>query len=104
MLLDDIRIPEIGYSTDLEVDDGGWEADGFVRIQNVLPQTFNLALILNGNQTEVQKIPLPPDNHIEVPITFGQGVDEIILMVAGTARHTRQTAPYQVTILSPAVK
>ena len=38
--LDDIRIDAINYFTDFEADDGGWLGEGFVRIQNVLPQSF----------------------------------------------------------------
>jgi hypothetical protein len=33
----------VNYSTDFEADDGGWTAVGFVRVNNVLPQTFRLA-------------------------------------------------------------
>ena len=32
LLLDTLSIPEIGYSSDFESDDGGWTAEGFVRI------------------------------------------------------------------------
>ncbi len=45
MLIDDIAIPEIGYSADFEKDDGGWKAAGFARVQNVLPQDFRLTLL-----------------------------------------------------------
>lgn len=65
-LLDDLVIPEIGYRTDFEADDGGWQAAGFVRIQNSLPQTFRLALILKGdNGTRVTIIPIHPDQTAE---------------------------------------
>jgi hypothetical protein len=30
ILVDDISIPEIDYSSDFENDDSGWQADGFV--------------------------------------------------------------------------
>ena len=99
LLVDDISIPEIGYSTDFEQDDGGWEAAGFVRIQNALPQIYSLALIRLGNQTEVELITLPADNRIEIPISLGGEVDELVLVVSGLTRHTRQKAPYQITIL-----
>jgi len=36
--IDDVRIPEIGYVSDFELDDGGWEAEGWIRMDNVLPQ------------------------------------------------------------------
>jgi bacillopeptidase F (M6 metalloprotease family) len=44
-LLDDVRLDAINYSTDFEKDDGGWTSAGFVRVENILPQTFRLALI-----------------------------------------------------------
>jgi hypothetical protein len=97
-LLDDIAIPETGYASDFEVDDGGWQAAGFVRIQNALPQTFRLAMITQGETTQVQHIALSPDNSAEIPLKFGEGVDQAILVVAGTTRYTRLPAAYQFRI------
>jgi hypothetical protein len=94
-LLDDVSIAEAGYASDFETDNGGWEAAGFVRIQNILPQTFRLALITRGAETQVQYIPLSPDVSAQVPIEIGDGVNEAILVVTGTARYTRQMAAYQ---------
>ncbi|HEX9596860.1 MAG TPA: hypothetical protein VF982_08285, partial [Anaerolineales bacterium] len=45
LLLDDIGIQEIGYFSDFEEDDGGWAAEGWARVQNVLPQSFSLAVV-----------------------------------------------------------
>lgn len=98
-LLDDVEIPEIGYATDFETDDGGWEAAGFVRIQNLLPQTYRLALILTGsNGTEVQYISLTSDNLAEIPLTLGGDVTEVVIVVSGTTQFTRQKAVYQIEI------
>ena len=94
-LLDDISIPEIGYFSDFENDDGGWDADGWVRIQNVLPQSFQVSLIKQGDMTVVEDIPLTAENTAEIPLEFGNGVDEITLVVSGTTRFTRQTAAYR---------
>jgi hypothetical protein len=95
LLLDDIAIPEIGYFDDFERDSGGWEAAGFVRIQNILPQTYQLALISIGDHTTVEYITLTPDNTAEIPLSLGGDVDEVILVVAGTTRYTRQPAAYR---------
>jgi hypothetical protein len=95
LLLDDISIPEIGYFSDFETDDGGWEADGWVRIQNVLPQTFGVSLIKSGDSTTVEEVQLLADNTAEIPLEFGNGVDEITLVVSGTTRFTRQPAAYR---------
>jgi hypothetical protein len=90
-LLDDISIPEIGYFSDFEQDDGGWAAAGFVRIQNLIPQNFRLSLITLGNTPQVQPIPLSADNTATIPV----GSDDSILVVSGTTRFTRQPATYR---------
>jgi hypothetical protein len=98
-LLDDITIPEIGYFSDFETDDDGWGSAGFVRIQNSLPQTFRLALLEEGDLTEVIYIELGPENGVEIPIHLGGEVDEVVLVVTGTTRFTRQKANYVFQIL-----
>jgi hypothetical protein len=99
MLIDDIAIPEIDYFSDFESDDGGWEAAGFVRIQNVLPQTFRLALVTKrSNGVDVAKIALDDSNYLEIPISIGGNVKEVLLVVSGTTRHTREAAQYQIEI------
>jgi hypothetical protein len=94
-LLDDVSVPEVGYFNDFEADSDDWEAAGFVRIQNVLPQTYRLALISIGDTTTVDYIPLAPDNTADIPISIGNGVDEVIFVVTGTTRYTRQPAAYR---------
>jgi immune inhibitor A len=100
-LLDDFSIPEIGYTTDFESEATGWQAAGWARIQNILPQTYGLALIQVGNTTTVQDITLNPDISADIPFTFGDGVDKIVLVVSGTTRYTRQLAPYRFSVSKP---
>ncbi|RME87141.1 MAG: hypothetical protein D6770_10185 [Anaerolineae bacterium] len=97
-LLDDVSIPEIGYFTDFETDDGGWQGNGFVRVQNILPQTFRLALILEGQKTTVQSIPLSPDQMAEIPLSLGNDVSEAVLVISGTTRFTREPAGYRLEV------
>ncbi|HSO10906.1 MAG TPA: hypothetical protein VLT51_00930 [Anaerolineales bacterium] len=97
LLLDDIRIDAIGYQSDFEADDGGWEAKGFARIDNMLPQTYRLSLILKGNATTVTNIELNPDQTAEIPFSLKAG-EEAILIVAGTTRFTTIPAAYQVEV------
>jgi len=94
-LIDDISIPQIDYFSDFEIDDGGWEAAGFARIQNILPQTYRLALIRVGSETSVEYITLTDDNTVEIPLTFNQDLKEVILVVSGTTRFTRQPTAYR---------
>ncbi len=97
LLVDDIEIPETGYFTDFEDDDGGWVAEGFVRIQNVLPQTFRLALIQYGRPVTVEYVTLDADNQVEIPLELGGSLNEVVLVVSGTTRFTRQPATYRFT-------
>jgi len=98
LLLDDMHVDAIGYSTDFETDDGGWTAAGFVRVENVLPQTFRLALILDHNgQITVQYIEVSADQVADIPLSLQSG-DTATLIVTGTTRFTRGLANYSVEI------
>ena len=97
-LIDDIAIPEINYFTDFEAGNDGWQADGFVRIQNSLPQIFQLSLISIGDKTTITTITLTADNIADIPIILGNDVREVILVVSGLTRFTRQMAGYEFSI------
>lgn len=97
-LLDDIAIPAIGYFEDFENNTGGWEAAGFVRIENSLPQTFRLSLITESRTPTVTYITLTADQTAEIPIRIADDVRAVILVISGTTRHTRQNAIYQLDI------
>jgi hypothetical protein len=98
-MLDDIAITEIGYFTDFESDAGGWENAGWVRVTNQLPQTFRLALISVGDETTVDYLALDDNNELNLAVDIGGEVDEIVLVVVGTTRHTRQRAAYQFEVI-----
>jgi len=97
--VDDVSIPQIHYSTDFEEDDGGWEAQGFVRVENILPQSFRLALIHASQPTQVQYLNLSADNALDVPFEVGGEIKDVVLVVSGTTRFTNQKAAYRFQIL-----
>jgi immune inhibitor A len=99
-LVDDISIPEINYFTDFETTAGSWQASGFARIENSIPQTFRLGLILHTTSgIKVQMIPLTADQSGDIPLTIGEnGIKEAILVITGTTRLTRIMAQYQFSI------
>jgi len=94
-LIDNVSIPAVGYSTDFEKDDGGWEANGFVRIVNVLPQKFRLALIKEKQLPEVEELTLNSDNSLSVPLELKE---DAILIIAATTKYTNQKAGYRLQI------
>jgi len=95
-MVDDVRVDAAGYSSDFEADNGGWVADGFVRVQNILPQTFRLALIQTGDSS-VTMIPVSADQAAEIPVSLKAG-ETAYLVVSGTTRFTREPASYQIEI------
>lgn len=99
LLLDDIEIPQLGYAADFESGEDGWDGAGFVRIKNVLPQTFQLALISKGkNGVQVEVISLRDDQTAEIPLQIGGDVTEVTLVVSGSTRFTRMPADYTIEI------
>jgi len=104
-MIDDITIPETGYSENFEAGDGGWQAAGFARVHNALPQTFRIALIAEvseGYDTTVQIIEVAANNVVDITLDFCltanfscNGIESYTLVVMGSTRFTRQTAAYQ---------
>jgi len=96
LLLDMVEIPEIGYQADFETDEGGWNGEGFVRIENVLPQTFRVSLIQNGNATSVGQYAVFPGEVLSIPVEIER--EGAVLVVSGTTRFTRQEAIYRFAV------
>jgi immune inhibitor A len=98
LLLDDVSIPAVNYSTDFEAGDDGWKGEGFSRIENTLPQTFRLSLILKGSgKTTVENVPVNPDQTANIPVSLQSG-DSAVLILTGTQRFTSQAAGYTIDI------
>lgn len=101
-VLDDIAIPELGYREDFEQGDGGWKAEGFVRVGPVVPQTYRLALVrydASGQAVAVEILSLDAENRLEHTLRIGEG-EAVVLVVTGTAKVTRQPAWYQYEVLA----
>ncbi len=95
LLVDDIALPELDYRADFEQDEGGWEAQGFVRMDNVLPQRFILQLIRQSEAgTTVERVPLDGGNRGQLPVTVAPG-ETVTLVVSGATRFTTESAEYE---------
>lgn len=93
-LLDDISIPAINYSTDFESSDGGWQSQGFVRVDDTLPQQFRVMLINQHGQTSVQTVNLGADQTAELNLDL----TDATLVVSGVTRFTRDSGYYTITV------
>jgi immune inhibitor A len=96
--VDNLSIPEIGWSDDIEMDAGGWVADGFVRVHNRIPQVWRVRAV------EQRK-----DGSIivhDVEITNGAGkltlnfddLKRLVVFVIGETRFTTIPASYSVNV------
>jgi hypothetical protein len=98
LLLDDFSIEAIDYFEDFETDEGGWQAAGFVRLYNRLPQTYRVVLVEQGREIEIRELTLDENNHAEIEVTFDKDNRDAVLIVTATTRHTWQPAAYIVEL------
>lgn len=98
LLLDDVSIPAINYASDFESDDGGWAPSGFVRIQNVLPQTYRVTVIqTHDGKTTVTPMELSDTASGKLNLQI-KGGDRTVVVVSGTTPFTRQKATYSLEV------
>ena len=96
--LDDISIPEIGFYDDAE-SPGQWQARGFYRTNNVLPQKFVVRALVFGTEVQVLDVPISDTGRGEIVAPgLGDSFDEVVLVVAGVSPVTTMLAAYEVTV------
>ena len=73
LCLDDFAIEEIGWADDAE-DDGGWEADGFARVNNLAPEEFLVQIVrkVPGGAAGVTQLLLDSQADGEVRLAGGE--------------------------------
>ena len=96
--VDDITIPELGYSHDAERDER-WIAEGFIRTDNLLPQRFLVQLIELGPNVRVRRMELDEaqTGHLMVQ-GVGREVEKAVLVVSGMSPVTTELANYEYSI------
>ncbi len=96
MLIDDISIPELNYSTDAETGDDGWVAEGWARIENVLPERYLVQMAEYGKTTRVFRL-LGPDDGSQGKWTLNVGGDvtHLVVSVSGLTEFTTEQASVQ---------
>jgi hypothetical protein len=93
--VDDIAVPELGYHTGAEEGDDGWQAAGWLRVTDRIPQEFLVQLITIGATTRVERMPLDKAMHGTMTVAgFGDDVDRAVLVVSALAPATTEQATY----------
>ena len=101
LALDDISIPELNYFHDGEQGDDGWLAEGFVRLDNHLPQTYVVQVIEFWSNGEVTVQPLRLDTQNQGRLTLkdaGGALERAVMVVAALAPVTTNPANYTYSI------
>jgi immune inhibitor A len=97
LVIDDVSIPEIGYQSDFEADGGGWQAAGWVRTDNRLPQQVWVQAVQQiGKQVQVSRWLAPVENHWTLPLA--DGVQQVVIAIAPFAPVTTVPASYTLTV------
>jgi immune inhibitor A len=99
LCLDDISIPELGYHTDVEGGSDGWQAEGWVRITEHVPQGFIVQLITLGEHARVEHIDLDSQMRGTATVAgLGNDADRAVLVVSAVAPTTTELATYSYQI------
>lgn len=96
MLIDDISIPQIGYSTDFEQDDGGWESAGWIRSNNHLQQKWLVQVVQPGRDgVTVQRLDVGPDGRGSLSLSgLGANGNRAYLIISAMTPVTTEKAQY----------
>jgi immune inhibitor A len=97
MLIDDVQIPEIGYSSDFEADNGGWQPQGWIWSDNTLPQQVWVQAVQQvGNENVITRWLAPADEAWTLPLRAN--VDQVMLAISPFAPVTTVAMPYILTV------
>jgi hypothetical protein len=103
LAIDDVRIPEIGFSDAAEADAAGWKSEGWVRVSNALPQRWSVQAILIGRDgsRRLQRMAIDDVDgrgEIKLNLTRRAGLRNVVLAISPTTQVTTQPATYQLRI------
>jgi hypothetical protein len=100
LIIDDVSIPEIGFTDDFESEAEGWISEGWLLMDNVLPQEFVVQLIQTSNTAApvTRWLSRGDAPQGEWEIVVGGEFGDAVLVVSGLAPVTTQPAEYTLTL------
>jgi hypothetical protein len=97
LAVDDVRVDAIGYSSDFEADDGGWEAAGWVLIDNILPQSaWVQAIQQQGTDATVTRWQTSGAGAWTLPLD--PGTEQVVIALSPFAPVTTVPMPYTLSV------
>ncbi|MCC7352549.1 MAG: immune inhibitor A [Anaerolineae bacterium] len=96
ILIDDVSVPEIGYHEDFEAGGGDWQAVGFLRTDNRLPQRWLVQVVeRSGRQAQVvRRLDVGADGLGTWTVAGLDGGRDAVLIISALAPATTETATY----------
>ena len=96
MLIDDVKINAIGFSDGFENGDGKWVTDGFVRVNDLLPQGFAVAAVIDdGEEKMVEYLTLDAGNQFDFSIDAGEA-ESVTFVITATTLFVTDEAGYKI--------
>jgi len=97
--VDDLSIPEIGWSDNAESGDKDWTSVGFVRIHNRIPQVWSVRGVEQNKDGSIVVHDLDIKNGTgKLEIDFSK-LNRLVVFIIGETRYTTLPASYQVEVL-----
>ncbi len=82
--LDDVQVPELGFTDNAEVADPGWQTEGWIHTDNSIPQHWGLYVVTRGEPATVTPVPVV-DGRAHVAGDFPPDGSSIVLVIAASA-------------------
>jgi hypothetical protein len=97
MVIDDVSIPEIGYSSDFESNNGGWQPAGWIWTDNRLPQEAWIQVVQRTGKTiSVSRWSAPAEHSWSLPLI--PNVEQAFVAVSLFAPLTTVAMPYTLNV------
>jgi len=100
-LIDDIRIPQLGYETDFEQGIDGWESEGWLLTDNLLTQRWLLQVLKLDEEEQLQEVERVAVNDGGNAVFQIQGLSPgwtAVLSVSALAPVTTEMADYEIQV------
>lgn len=100
LAIDNIEVPEIGFKDDASAS-GDWNAEGWVRIDNTLPQHWSVQLIVikRDGTRELRRMNIDGGaGQLELDLARAGGIRNAVLVISPITQVTTEPASYQLKI------
>ncbi len=99
--LDDVEVIVDGqtlFFDDMETHNGDWIAEGFVRHANILPQTWIVQVVIDGDEPQVERLLMQNGTSGTWTIPLDRQQSEAIITVSALAPVTTEVATYEILL------